>query len=400
MPAWVSARSGTLTVMRSTAVVTVDIAAAAAKPSPEAIATWAGDQRVFVSSVIDGMADEREAVVAAVETEGAEPVWFEGFGGRDDDAQAAYLSEVASSTLYVGILGRTYGRLLGSRLSATHEEYREAERRGLRISAWTRSDGDLQGDQVSFLDEVRQFHVTGSYASPQDLGVGVAAALRRIAAEELSPWCMLADVVFRARSIDDDGATITVHASIHDQTALAAIEALRRDQWTGARETRMTWARRSVPVRVRAVKTTTTTSRATAVIIELDRIQERQGSGLGMGVALSTHGRTYDAAELTTIAVRRAVFGEPGPQEVMLMGEDLGDLPSRVPEALNAETFAATLGLVITEALIGTGRATQVTRTQISPPGPTGRRVIVEWTGAPGHGQTAAPGRTEGHIPR
>ena len=105
-------------VVHSPATVTVDVAAAAAKPPSDAIAAWAVDQRVFVSSVMGGTAEERRAVVGAVRDAGAEPVWFEEFGGRDDDAQAAYLSEVASSTVYVGVLGRTYGRLLASRRSA------------------------------------------------------------------------------------------------------------------------------------------------------------------------------------------------------------------------------------------------------------------------------------------
>lgn len=116
--------------------VHVDLAAAAARPTPDAVAGWAADQRVFVSSVMGGMTAERRAVVAGIEQVGAQPVWFEGFGGRDDDAELAYLSEVASSTVYVGILGRTYGRLQKSRRSATHDEYREAERRGLRIRAY------------------------------------------------------------------------------------------------------------------------------------------------------------------------------------------------------------------------------------------------------------------------
>src|SRR3954447_24860664 len=103
----------------------IDAAAAAAAPTPAELAAWARDQRVFISSVMADLADERRAAAAAITDLGAEPVWFEAFGGRDDDPQAAYLAEVASSHVYLGILGRTYGRLLPSRLSATHEEYRE-----------------------------------------------------------------------------------------------------------------------------------------------------------------------------------------------------------------------------------------------------------------------------------
>lgn len=58
---------------------------------------------------------------------------FERFGGREDDAEAAYTHEVASCSIYFGILGRRYGRQLPSRFSATHTEYLAAEQRGLRM---------------------------------------------------------------------------------------------------------------------------------------------------------------------------------------------------------------------------------------------------------------------------
>jgi hypothetical protein len=106
--------------------------------------SWAADQRVFVSSVMDGMTVERGAVADAVEELGATPVLFERFGGRDDDPEAAYLSEVATSDLYVGILGERYGRPLPNGYSATHAEYREALRRGVRVSVWV-SDEHLSG---------------------------------------------------------------------------------------------------------------------------------------------------------------------------------------------------------------------------------------------------------------
>lgn len=48
----------------------------------------------------------------AVERAGAQAVWFERFGGRDDDPEGAYLAEVGRCTVYVGILGERFGRPL------------------------------------------------------------------------------------------------------------------------------------------------------------------------------------------------------------------------------------------------------------------------------------------------
>lgn len=287
-------------------VLAVD-ATAAAKPPADAVSAWAGGQRVFVSSVMDGMTAERRAVVDAVEATGAEPVWFEGFGGRDDDAETAYLAEVASSTVYGGVLGQKYGRLLPSRRSATHEEYREAERRGLRITAWARVDAEFGGDQADFLDEIRRFHTTGRYTSPNDLADGVSKALARLAAEELSPWCLAGGAVFRAGQVEDDGTRITVTASVRDANVLAALERLRPGQWGNAPDTLITWAGRSARVRAETVTTTTTASHATGIRLVLARSRDDNSQGLH-AFSYTENGVTHSPDDLTALALRRAVF--------------------------------------------------------------------------------------------
>lgn len=119
---------------------------APAQPDAADLAAWAADQRVFVSSVMDGMAPERAAVVAAIVEFGATPVWFEGFGSMDDKPDQAYLSQVRGSDIYVGILGQRYGTPLPTRYSATHAEYNEAAERGLRVSVWATGDA-MDGPQ-------------------------------------------------------------------------------------------------------------------------------------------------------------------------------------------------------------------------------------------------------------
>lgn len=375
----------------------IDAAAAAAASTPAELAAWARDQRVFISSVMADLADERRAAAAAITDLGAEPVWFEAFGGRDDDPQAAYLAEVASSHVYLGILGRTYGRLLPSRLSATHEEYREAERRGLRISVWVHASEDFQGDQRTFVDEVRQFHTTGSYGSPNDLASGITARLSRIAAEELSPWCKLDDIVFRARRISDTGSAITIEATVTDPAAVAALESLRPGTWVGNRETRLTYHGRSHGVRVKSVITTTTTARTTNVEVTLERAHDLETNGMSFSVSLNSN--TYSADDITAINLRRALFGEPGPRGLLSMGGSIGDPLSLLPDTpLPVELHRAVLGLLITEALIGSGRATRVTRLQIAPPGPNGRRIVVEWTSRAERGQPAGTRTVDGYI--
>lgn len=187
------------------------------------------------------MEAERAAVGEAAERLGASAQLFERFGGRDDDPEDAYLGAVAASDIYVGLLGPRYGKPLKTGYSATHAEYDEAVRRGLRISMWSAA-GDLDGRQRDFLDAVRVFHTTGSYGSPEDLGATVERRLREIAAETLSPWVKVGNAVFRATKVNDDGASIVISARIRDNAVTASLEARRPTHSFGRNtDTRMTW---------------------------------------------------------------------------------------------------------------------------------------------------------------
>ena len=236
-------------------------------PDDAEVRAWAADQSVFVSSVMAGMKEEREAAVLAVEAIGARPVWFEAFGGMDDDPEDAYLGNVASSDIYLGILGTRYGRPLKSGYSATHAEYNEAVRRGLRLSVWT-SEQELDGRQRDFLEEVRVFQTTGTYTSPDDLSTRITRRLEVIAAESLAPWVKIGGAIVRASSVHDDGDQITVVARIRDNTVAADIERRRPTSNYGRdSDSRITWPGGTTPVRLTRITSETTSSRARVMTI-------------------------------------------------------------------------------------------------------------------------------------
>ena len=224
-----------------------------------------------------GMQPERQAVADAVERVGAEPVWFERFGGRDDNPEVAYLGEVSACDVYVGLLGQRYGTPLATGYSATHAEYLAAVEQGLRVSVWVH-DGPMDGPQRDFLNAVRVFRTTGSYSAPGDLADGVTRRLREMAAEELSPWVKLGHVVFRARRVVDDGARLVIEARVRDEAALAALEAMRPDgTWRTTHDLTATWRGRTAMVRLDTVRTQTTAGRGGIVTIEARRV-ERSGA--------------------------------------------------------------------------------------------------------------------------
>jgi hypothetical protein len=353
------------------------------------------DQRVFISSVMAGMADLRREVAAAIRSTGATPVYFEDFGGRDDDAEAAYLGEVASSTVYLGILSRNYGLLQKSRRSATHEEYREAERRGLHITVWVDRDADMQGDQLSFRDEVRLFHTTGSYKGANDLAAGVIRRLREIATADLSPWVKLGDLLFRAHSVKDDGSRLELSATLRNPIVLAEVERLRPGDWT-KQERRLTYNGQSMLVRVVSVQTNTTTAKSTAATLTMDRAVD---TDVRVPISISLGGLTYAPEETGKLLVRKALFGDSVPKALLTIGGKVENPFGALPTAgLSDELQRAVLRLLITEALVVSGRASRVIKMSISPDGPSGRRAVIGWATPAKRGQQTQVVEAEGIL--
>ena len=365
--------------------IIVDTAAATVRPEDADVRAWMDDQRVFLSSVMGGMTELRKTIAEAITAAGATPVFFEDFGGRDDDAEAAYLGEVAGSTIYVAILGSQYGRLMKSRLSATHEEYRAAERGGLSVSAWVDSAAEYNADQAGFIDEIRLFHTTGSYRTATDLAASVVQRLQLMAAADLSPWVKLGDSVFRARKITDDGKQIAIEASLRNPLAVSDLEQLRPGAWSGRRERRLTYNGRSGLASVLSVESTATTRHAVRMRIVLEHMT---GQSVPMSMSIGIGGRNYDAQEVSMLHVRRALFGEPMPRDLLRMGgrvsDPFEDMPSDLP---SDELQKAVLRLLITERLIESGHASQVHRIDLSPVGPEGRLASISWIPASGRGK-------------
>ena len=280
----------------------IDRAAAAEIPSEQAVREWAHGRRGFISSVMAELQPERKAAATAIRNIGAAPIMFETFGGRDADPEDAYLGEVETADVYIGIVGRKYGRPLKTRYSATHTEYQHAERTGLRIAVWCMDTSDREGHEESFLSEVRTFHVVPAFSSPADLGVQIEERLRAIAAEDLAPWCKLGNVVFRASEVTDGGHQIQITARVRSDEVAHALEALRGERGFRGDDARFTWAGRSRFVGVESLKATTTTSRSRLFQLTLEAREEPRDSV----VEMSINGRS--SAEIAEITLRVALF--------------------------------------------------------------------------------------------
>lgn len=105
--------------------------------------------KICISSIITGMKEYREAVEAL----GYEAVMAERFSAKPQTPQVACLDGLRQSLL---LLGASYGTKQKSGLSATHEEYRDAQ--GERpVMAFVRSDVTPDLEQALFIKEVQRW---------------------------------------------------------------------------------------------------------------------------------------------------------------------------------------------------------------------------------------------------
>ena len=353
----------------------IDRAAAAEVPSDDAIRGWARDKHVFISSVMEELAEERAAAAEGVRSLGARPIMFENFGGRDADPLNAYLGEVETSQIYVGILGRRYGRPLPTRFSATHTEFRHAELQGLRIAAWTLDTEQREGPQQAFLDEIRAFHVVPAFRSAVDLRGRVSDRLRDIAAEDLAPWTKLGSIVFRASEVTHAGNRITVTARVQSDDVAHAIEGMAPDHF-GATQHRFTWGGRCRLVRVADVHSTTTAARSTSMRLQLEVVEDQHDPSFEVTVS------GYGPDDLTDAALRVALFGEPHPLAGQHM-DFMADMPDPLQPLRNArvpdEIVRSLAHLMVVDELVGSGRAARVTNLRLGTSVGGLRRLELTW---------------------
>ena len=354
----------------------IDRAAAADLPRDEAVREWAREKRVFISSVIAELRDERVAVAQGVRSLGAQPVMFEEFGGRDADPVNAYLGEVETSQIYVGILGRRYGTVLPTRFSATHTEFRHAESHGLRMAVWSLDTREREGPQQSFLDEARTFYVVPAFRSSADLQEQVAKRLRDIAAEDLAPWSKLGTIVFRTREVSHSGNEIVVTARIQSDDVAAALEAMAPANFCAGEEHRFTWAGRCRQVRVDKVRSTTTTARSKLLNLRLEVVDGQRDSVL----EVAFDGMSPD--ELSDIAIRSAILGEPNPlaRQHMDFLTEMSDPLQPLRNAVVPDEIVRSLAeVMIVDELVGSGRAARVSNLRVGASVGGLRRIELEW---------------------
>ncbi|MCY1669595.1 DUF4062 domain-containing protein [Novosphingobium sp. SL115] len=139
--------------------------------------------KIFVSSVMNGFQEFREAAFAAIRSLDHDVVRAEDFPASTTSSRVACLQGVREADLVVLILGERYGwSETHSGLSPTHEEFREAVNEG-KVISFVQTGVTCEPAQQAFVEEVENYdtgmHRGRNFVTPEDLRTEVTRALAR-----------------------------------------------------------------------------------------------------------------------------------------------------------------------------------------------------------------------------
>jgi len=141
--------------------------------------------RIFISSVRRGLEEERDALPGLVSAIGHTPVRFEDFTAQAVPSREACLAGVASSEVYLLLVGPHYGHVFeDTRQSATHDEWIAATAAGLPRLVYRKSGVELDADQAAFVAGIEDYAAgvfRDSFSSTAELLTKVAAKIRELA---------------------------------------------------------------------------------------------------------------------------------------------------------------------------------------------------------------------------
>jgi len=145
--------------------------------------------RVFVSSVIEGFEEYREAARRGIVAAGGEPVLIEDYSSLPASPRNACLDGVDSSDIHITIIGRRGGCIAPSGKLVVEEEYEEALRRKLHIFAFVQTiERDKQADHlVNKLSDYVKGVFLQTFNTPAELGKAIEKALTPVIKHESNP---------------------------------------------------------------------------------------------------------------------------------------------------------------------------------------------------------------------
>lgn len=342
---------------------------------------WCEGQTIFISSEMGELGELREGLAVTLRDLGLRVIYFEALGGRDENAETAYLDGVARSDIYLGVIADRYGRMLESGRSPTHEEYRAARAEGKRISVWVAVDGSSrQGNARDFVQELQAFHTTGNFRDTDDLAARVTERLAEIAADDEAPWVKVGDAVLRASVIRDLGARVEIDAEVGAPDIVRYLAGLRPDAWNRGTNVQITTRTATGKARIEEVVTETRTNSRLLVTVG-GAIEWADGRPDAMRAGTSG----YSVEDLTELGLRRALLKEALPAELESMdflvpdGHPLDELDEA---GVTHAAYGPIARLLVNEYALGEGLVSHIEDWIVGPPGREGRSLRLAYSEA------------------
>jgi Domain of unknown function (DUF4062) len=136
--------------------------------------------RVFVSSTLGELAEERRAVERAIAALRLTPIMFEA-GARPHPPQELYRAYLAQSDIFVGLYWQRYGQVgPGRQVSGLEEEFQLASRQGLPRLLYVKTPTpDRESRLAALLSQIRNEASYRRFRTPAELGGWSATTWRR-----------------------------------------------------------------------------------------------------------------------------------------------------------------------------------------------------------------------------
>jgi hypothetical protein len=109
---------------------------------------------VFISSVVNGLEDVRDAAAEAIQGAGLYPICSEGLSADPSSSRRALFDQIAVAEYYLLLLGASYGDTGPNEIAPTEDEYNEATRLNKPILVLVQ-ETKFELRQCEFLERIR-----------------------------------------------------------------------------------------------------------------------------------------------------------------------------------------------------------------------------------------------------
>lgn len=180
--------------------------------------------RIFISSVQAEFASERKSLCHYIRTDALlgrffQPFIFEELPAVNKTAQEAYLEEVASCNIYIGLFGKLYGREDENGISPTEREYdiATANNKNRLIFIKEYSQDTIHPKEAALIAKAESSVVRKSFLSYEELRSSVYASLVRYLEEKEYIRMLPFDATFHPtaalKDIDEEKVSLFVRLS-------------------------------------------------------------------------------------------------------------------------------------------------------------------------------------------